>query len=155
ATGQAPATASAKAPTSLRALSNATSPEVSADASAAQHVEGPILHLQIVAKESGRPISSASIQYTAWSGDQFQPDRQLTADRLGVCDVRYPSNTTELQLTTQIEGFADTQLLWRTPNGDVIPTNYVLKVDAAVRIGGRVIDPDGNPVAGAEVGWGE
>jgi len=72
---------------------------------------------------------------------------------MGVCDVSYPGDTTELQLTTRLEGFADTRLLWRPSNGEVVPTNYVLKLAPAVLIGGRVIDADGNPVQGAKVGW--
>lgn len=112
-----------------------------------------VLHLTIVATESGRPIPSASIEYRAWSGRTFQGQKTLTANRLGICDVPYPADTTELQLTTHIETYADTRLLWHPNNGQVIPENYVLKVDAAVLIGGRVLDPDGNPVAGAKVGW--
>ncbi len=112
-----------------------------------------VLHLTIVATEGGRPISSASVEYRAWTGGKFQGQKTLTANRQGVCDVVYPTNTTELELTTRIETYADTRLLWRPPNGDVIPTNYVLKVDPAVLIGGRVVDADGIPVAGAKVGW--
>ena len=108
-----------------------------------------------MAKESGRPISFASIQYRAFSGEDYLGDQQLKANQLGVFEVRYPTNITELQLISQIEGFADTRLTWQTPNGDVIPTNYVLKVDRAVMIGGRDVGPDGNPVAGATVGFGQ
>jgi RNA polymerase sigma factor (sigma-70 family) len=156
ATSSPPAAASATAPAAVAAASNSSSTDASAETpEPAQRPESPVLHLQIVAKESGRPISPATVQYRAWSGDHSQPDQQLTANQLGVCDVHYPTNTTELQLTTQIEGLADTRLLWKAPNGDVIPTNYVLKVDRAVMIGGRVVGPDGNPAAGAQVGWAE
>ena len=115
--------------------------------------ENPVLHLTLVGAQDGRPLASVPVEYRAWSGQKFQGQKELTANRLGICDVSYPSNTTELALTTQIEGFADTRLLWRPPNGDVIPTNYVLKLAPAVLIGGRVIDADGNPVQGAKVGW--
>jgi RNA polymerase sigma factor (sigma-70 family) len=115
--------------------------------------ETPILYLAIQTREGSRPISSATVEYRAWSGQNFQGQKQFTANKFGICTIPYPTNTTELELTTQIEGFADTRLLWRPPNGDVIPTNYVLKVDPAVLISGRVVDADGNPVAGAKVGW--
>jgi RNA polymerase sigma factor (sigma-70 family) len=152
-TAPIPAQAMANTTASLADKSKSVSSEASVKlATASGRGETPVLHLEIVAKDGGRPISSASIQYRASSGDYFQPDKQLRANQLGVCDVHYPTNTTELELTTQIEGFADTRLLWQTPNGDVIPTNYVLKVDRSVMIGGRVLGPDGNPVAGATVG---
>lgn len=136
------------------AASNKISTETSVETPAPPPLpDTPVLHLEIVTKEGGHPISSAPVQYRAWSGQKFQGQKEFKANRLGICDVYYPSNTTELQLITQIEGFADTRLLWRPPNGDVIPTHYVLKVDPAVLIGGTVVDPDGNPVAGAKVGW--
>ncbi|HSY17415.1 MAG TPA: carboxypeptidase-like regulatory domain-containing protein, partial [Candidatus Acidoferrales bacterium] len=80
-------------------------------------------------------------------------NKQFVSDRFGEVDVDYPTNISELELTTRKDGFADTQLLWRPPNGEVIPTNYVLRVDWPVAIGGTVVDADGKPVAGAKVGW--
>lgn len=111
-----------------------------------------VLHLTILAKPNGEPISSGTIDYRGWSGGKFK-GQKFTINRVGNCDVVYPTNITDLQLTTRSEGFADTRLAWLPPNGDVIPTDYVLKVDPAVPIGGQVLDPDGNPVAGVKVGW--
>jgi RNA polymerase sigma factor (sigma-70 family) len=148
------ATTSAKDSNATVLLANANVPAASANVAANDPLsDSPVLHLVIVAKENGRPIPAATFQYRAWSGDKFQGQKQLTANRSGVCEVSYPIDTTELQLTSQVDGFADTRLLWRPANGEVIPTNYVLKVDPAVLIGGRVVDADGNPVAGAKVGW--
>jgi protocatechuate 3,4-dioxygenase beta subunit len=67
----------------------------------------------------------------------------------------YPTNTTKLELTTRKDGFADTRLLWLPSHGDVIPTNYLARIDWPVAIGGKVVDQDGNPVAGAKVGWNQ
>jgi len=61
--------------------------------------------------------------------------------------------TTWLQLTTRIEGYADTRLEWRPDRGIPIPTNWTLRLEKAVPIGGTVVDADGNPVAGAKVGF--
>ncbi|MGZ4962716.1 MAG: carboxypeptidase regulatory-like domain-containing protein, partial [Limisphaerales bacterium] len=111
-----------------------------------------VLHLTVLAKETGEPMSSGTIDYRGWVGGKFK-GQKFTINRAGNCDVIYPTNTTELQLTTRSDGFADTRLTWRPPNGDVIPANYVLKVDPGVPIGGQVLDADGNPVADAKVGW--
>ena len=46
-------------------------------------------------------------------------------------------------------------LLWRPPNGQSIPTNYVMRVDRPVPIGGSVMDAQGNPVAGAQVSFNQ
>jgi len=147
--------ASANIPVAISTPANAMAPEISTDAQATPGVKIPVLRLTIVAKENGQAISSAAIEYRARSGNKIQGPQQLATDRSGVCYIHYPIDVTELQLTTQVEGFADTRLLWRPANGDVIPTNYVLKLDPAVLIGGRVVDFAGNPIVGAKVAWNQ
>jgi protocatechuate 3,4-dioxygenase beta subunit len=115
--------------------------------------KGSVLHLEIVASSNGKPIPLAPIEYRAWAGEQFE-GKELLSDQLGRCDVIYPTNVTELELTTRKDHFADTRLLWRPANGDVIPAHYALLLDRPTPIGGRVVDEDGNPVVGANVGWG-
>ena len=112
---------------------------------------GAVLHLEIVAADSGKPIPMVPIDYDYWGFGDGR--RIMTSDRFGVCDVVYPTNIAELELITRKDDFADTRLLWRPSKGDVIPTNYVLRLDRPVPIGGRVVDADGKPVAGAKVGW--
>src|SRR5439155_26440760 len=68
-------------------------------------------------------------------------------------EVVYPLNISELMLTTRIDGFADTRLHWRPDRGEKIPSSYTLRLIRPVRIGGRVVGPDGKPVAGAKVGF--
>ncbi len=118
----------------------------------ARKIDAQILHLKIVTADGGKPVPMVPIDYRGWADGKFR-GKQFTSDRFGNCDVDYPSNITELELTTRKDGFADTQLLWRPPNGEVIPTNYLLRVDWPVAIGGQVVDADGKPVAGAKVGW--
>ncbi|MGA2281739.1 MAG: sigma-70 family RNA polymerase sigma factor [Verrucomicrobiota bacterium] len=113
---------------------------------------GSILRLEIVAADSGKPIPMVPIEYRGWVNGKFE-GKWFTSDRFGICDVIYPTNITELGLTTRKDDFADTRLLWRPPNGDVIPTNYILRVERPTAIGGRVVDADGKPVAGVKVGW--
>jgi RNA polymerase sigma factor (sigma-70 family) len=108
-----------------------------------------VLHLQVVAADSGRPVPLVQILA---SYDNAWGDKKFTADRFGQCDVEYSSRAARrLQVWTQSEGFADTLLVWRTDLGEVIPTNYVARLDRATPICGQVLDPDGKPVAGATV----
>ena len=113
---------------------------------------GLVLHLEIVTADTGQPIPLVPIDYRGWEGKKFT-GHHLMSDRFGRCDVIYPTNTTELGLTTRKDDFADTQLFWRPPHGEMIPAAYVARVDRPVRIGGVVLGPDGQPVAGAHVGW--
>ena len=114
--------------------------------------EGLVLHLKIVTADGEKPIPNVPIEYWCWWGDGFE-HKQIASDRFGECDVTYPTNTAKLELTTRKDGFADTRLLWQPEHGDVIPTNYLLRIEWPVAISGKVVDSDGHPVAGAEVHW--
>ena len=57
-------------------------------------------------------------------------------------------------MTSQCEGFADTRLEWRPDRGEQVPFEYTLRLERAVPIGGTVVDPEGQPVAGAKVNFG-
>src|SRR5204863_527859 len=60
---------------------------------------------------------------------------------------------TDLELTTRVDGFADTRLRWRPQNGEQIPSGYTLRLTRPVAIGGSVVDADGQPVVGAKIGF--
>ena len=115
---------------------------------------GSVLHLEIITADTGKPIPMVPIDYRGWVGDKFD-EKKLVSDRFGICDIVYPTNITELELTTRKDDFADTHLLWRPPNGQNIPTNYVMRIDRPVPIGGSVVDAEGHPVAGAQVGFNQ
>jgi RNA polymerase sigma factor (sigma-70 family) len=111
------------------------------------------LHLVIVAADSGKPVPIVQIEYRGWEGDKFS-GKFLRATRFGVCDVEIPRATiTQLELTTRIDGFADTRLHWEQSDVRTIPTAYTMRLERPVSIGGRVVDPDGRPAAGAKVGF--
>jgi RNA polymerase sigma factor (sigma-70 family) len=112
-----------------------------------------LLHLVIVAADSGKPIPNVQIDYRGWESEKFS-GKTFTADRFGICDIDIPrAILTRLELTSRSDGFADTRLRWQTDRGDVIPTAYQLRVVRPTPIGGYVLDPDGQPLAGAKVGF--
>ncbi|HEU5123710.1 MAG TPA: sigma-70 family RNA polymerase sigma factor, partial [Verrucomicrobiae bacterium] len=116
-------------------------------------MSGQALHLKIVATDSGKPVPNVPMDMRVWANGKFNGAKHPVSDRFGNCLISYPPNVTRLEITTRIDDFADTQLLWTPQNGDLVPTNYLLRLDRPVAIGGHVVDADGNPVAGAKVGW--
>ena len=134
---------SADAPPAEAAVAPGGSPTASSNA----------LHLVLVAADSGRPVPAVQIDYRGWEGDKFS-GKTMRGTRFGICDVEIPrSSITKLELTTRIDGFADTRLHWEEGQAKAIPFNYTLRLVRPVPIGGRVLDPDGQPVAGAKVGF--
>lgn len=119
------------------------------------NVTGKILLLKIEAADVGKPVPDVELDYWRWpaGGDSIH-QKPLHADRFGVCKVPVPDGTTELTLVSQRDGFADTLLDWRPDRGETIPDEYTLRLARAVPIGGLVMDADGNPVADAQVSFG-
>lgn len=118
------------------------------------NVTGKVLLLNIVTADSGKPIPDVNLDYWVWKGMKTEHKDSLRTTRFGICQVPVPDDTTEMKLVSQKDGFADTLLDWGPEHGDQIPAQYTLRVARAVPIGGQVVDPDGNPVAGAEIGIG-
>jgi protocatechuate 3,4-dioxygenase beta subunit len=112
------------------------------------------LVLTFLSADTGQPVPNVAVAYWCWSDGGFER-RTLYGTRAGVCEVRFLRHTvTQLQLTSQCEEFADTRLEWRPDRGEQIPFEYTLRLERAVPIGGTVVDPDGQPVAGAKVNFG-
>jgi RNA polymerase sigma factor (sigma-70 family) len=112
------------------------------------------LVLTIVAADVAKPVPDVQLDYWLWEGGEVAHKKPLRADRFGVCEVPVPDGTTELLLVSRSEGFADTRLEWRPDRGEKIPAAYTLRVARSVPISGKVVDPDGEPVANAKVFFG-
>jgi RNA polymerase sigma factor (sigma-70 family) len=111
------------------------------------------LRLTILAADSGKPVPNVTLKYRAWS-ETGAISLTLIARRDGTCDVPFPPpHITRLSLTTQLDDFADTRLEWNPPRGETIPNSYTLRLERPVVIGGRVLDPNGQPIGGAKIGF--
>ena len=110
--------------------------------------------LHIVTADSGKPIPSVTLESWLFTGNSVKRMKPITASPLGVCEVPVPRATvTELVVVTERDGFADTRLQWHLDRGETIPQEYTVRLARAVSIGGTVVDEDGNPVEGAQVGF--
>ncbi len=111
-----------------------------------------ILRLEIVTADSQQPIPNVPIEYVGASEKNDWDKKKFTSDRLGICKIPLAKDLKRLQLTTQKNGFADTRLEWEPAHGEAIPTNYVLRLDRGLWIGGRVVEAGNeHPIRGAEV----
>jgi hypothetical protein len=87
-----------------------------------------------------------------WLGKKFMPQK-YHSDTNGFCEVALPEGITELNLTTRVDPYADTRLLWHPDRGDKIPPTYLLRLIPGVPIGGLVVDAENRPVPSAKVGF--
>ena len=109
--------------------------------------------LHIVAEDVGKPVPDVGIDYWLWAGTDVA-HKALQSDRFGRCVVPVPRGTaTRLVLVAHADGFADTRLEWRPDRGQSIPGEYELPLSRAAPICGRVLDPEGRPVAGARISF--
>jgi len=115
------------------------------------NVTSNVLLLNIVAADSGKPVPNVEIDYWSWRNERMQDGISLESTRFGVCKVPISGDITELKIVSLRDGFAATRLDWRSDSGDQIPVQFTLRLARAVSIGGQVVGPDGNPVAGAQV----
>ena len=121
-------------------------------AEAGKPMDGTELILSFVTKETGEPVPNVKVVYRGYEGDHFTPAEYI-ASANGEATIRIFPGTTHLQLTSVLEGFVDTCLTWDPAKGDRIPERRRVPLEQAVPIGGKVLDPAGNPVAGATVDW--
>jgi len=119
---------------------------------AAIQLMDPRLVIYLADPKTEKPIPGVTIDDRCWSKSGFKKNH-FYSDKNGWCEVSYPSNVIDLELTTRLDGYADTRLEWYPEHGDIIPPNYTLHLAPAVPIGGQVVDENGAPVSGAEVGW--
>jgi RNA polymerase sigma factor (sigma-70 family) len=109
--------------------------------------------LEIVAADVDKPVPNVGIDYWLSTGTD-STHKTLQSSRFGRCVVPVPRDTaTRLILAAQVDGFADTRLEWQPDRGETIPSEYRLRLARAAPIGGRVLDPEGRPVAGAHIGF--
>jgi RNA polymerase sigma factor (sigma-70 family) len=117
----------------------------------------PRLEIHLDDSKTGKPVEGVTIDDRCWSKSGFKysggKSSHFFSDKNGWCEVTYPSNVTDLELTTRLDGYADTRLEWHPDHGDFIPPSYNLHLAPGVPIGGQVVDANGAPVAGALVGW--
>lgn len=78
--------------------------------------------------------------------------RTRTNDAAGNVTLDLPSkDLSALSLSTTKEGFVSASVRWQVVNSSPLPTQYRFRLDAGLKIGGVVLDPEGAAVAGVPI----
>jgi uncharacterized GH25 family protein len=110
-------------------------------------------HLELLVQDAdGHPLPDATITATTRSKGNGSLNRKFTTDITGVAHVNFSDENLEsLDVGAEHDGFSGRKMLWDVTGGDTIPASYTLKLGAEVKIGGIVVNEEGNPVPDADI----
>jgi RNA polymerase sigma factor (sigma-70 family) len=114
--------------------------------------EEKVLEFQVIARDSGEPVTHAALAVNTVYEGKWEFRQDLATDDQGWCEVRYPTNTGRLDVGVLSAGWASRFATWNVYRNDEIPAAYVLKVDRLTNwAGGWLLDREDQPVGGAEI----
>ncbi len=104
----------------------------------------------IVLDAQGKPLSDATVhaEIVNTRGEDSSEDRELKADAEGVVQVELPKTFTHLRLWPEKKRFASVWAIWDRAD---VPAEYTFQMEPGTTVGGRVLDEQGKPIAGAKV----
>jgi RNA polymerase sigma factor (sigma-70 family) len=113
------------------------------------------VELFFVDDRTGRAITNRIVSLRGWEkGSQLLVEKIIPLEE-GRCTPPFdPDFGPGYLILTYVDGYADVMLKWQPRRGDTLPDSYIVRLVQPVLIHGRVVDPDGNAVPGAEVAFG-
>jgi RNA polymerase sigma factor (sigma-70 family) len=146
------AAATAKAPLAAQTDGTRKKSAGMADQSSAAG-SGP--ELLFVEDHTGLPITNRVAWLRGWErGSQLLIEKMVRLEQARAVAPFDPSYGPGYWILTHVEGYADVSLKWQPKRGEAVPESYLVRLVRPALIGGRVVDPAGEPVAGAEVAFG-
>ncbi len=115
--------------------------------------DGPTLLFRAVSAATGRWIAGGRVVISyVTAADWIRRDDMVT-DNEGLCSIPLPEEKFgRLDVGVLKDGFVQKFYTWREDYGVPPPPAYMLKLEGAASIGGRVQDAAGKPIVGAEIG---
>ncbi len=116
-------------------------------------------YVTVLDSATGKPLSGAKVathgRESVGTPDQADYDREGIALANGVAAVQKSETGLEqLEVRVDAEGYVGFRKTFDLKKGDVLPPNLEVKLKGGLTIGGIVQDPDGQPLAGAQVSGG-
>jgi thiol-disulfide isomerase/thioredoxin len=112
--------------------------------------------LRVVALDpKGKPLADTKIHASIWTEEKgFKANHDYVADAEGAVQVELPKTFTILRLWAVKKPFVPMFANWEQnelASGKALPAEYTFRLESAVTAGGRVVDEQGKPIAGARV----
>jgi RNA polymerase sigma factor (sigma-70 family) len=111
----------------------------------------------VVLDPQGKPVSGANIHASIWTDEKgFKANHDYPTDAAGAAQVELPKTFTILRLWAWAgkKPFVSMFANWEQnvlASGREFPAEYTFRLESAVAAGGRILDEQGKPIAGAKV----
>jgi RNA polymerase sigma factor (sigma-70 family) len=109
----------------------------------------------VVLDQQGKPLRGADVHAGIWTEEKgFKANRDYVTDDSGAARVELPKTFTILRLWAHKKPFVQLFASWENDelaSGNAVPAEYSFRLISTVLVGGRIVDEQGKPVAGAKV----
>ena len=134
-------------------LPSQSEPVLSPASSAPTQTKPQGMKLKVVAAENGSPLPEAKIRVRFYGAKDITSD--LATDAEGVAQIVRPQRRFEgMAIWVAAPGWVPKALSWNREEAPSLPSDYTLKLDAGIRVSGRVQDESQSPITGARVYFG-
>jgi len=109
----------------------------------------------IIVDSQAQPLPDAKVHISVWTDDKNYPaKRDWLTDATGVATIELPKSLNILRVWVSKKTYVTLYFGWESEElagGKWPPAEYMIRMEAGVSAGGRVIDEWGKPIAGARV----
>ncbi len=108
----------------------------------------------ILLNEAGQPVSDAKVHVSIWSKSPTPPIQDFGSNAEGVVEFNRPARLSILRIWTSKEKYVPMFSHWESGHneGGKIPASFKIVLPKGHRLGGKVVDDEGKPIAGVKVG---
>jgi RNA polymerase sigma factor (sigma-70 family) len=132
----------------------AAEPQAAASAPPAAPAAARTLRV-VVLDPQGKPVPGADIHAGVWTEEKgFRANRDYQTDAAGAARVELPKSYTILRLWAGKKPYVTLFAGWEQEelaSGKRPPAEYTFRLESGVSAGGRIVDEQGKPIAGARV----
>ncbi len=109
----------------------------------------------MVLDPKGKPLPGANVHASIWTEEKgFKANHDYKTDDAGAAVVELPKTYTIVRLWAGTKPFVTMYAGWEEnelATGKGVPAEYTMRLESAATAGGRIVDEDGKPIAGAKV----
>ena len=129
--------------------------EAAGDEEEAEAAAKPDVMRVMVLDPEGKPLPEAKVEADIWTEEErFKPYRDYETDANGIAEVKLPRGYASVLLRAKKRPFVTMSSWWQPRDlagGARLPEEYVVRLEAGVSAGGRIVDEQGKPIAGVKV----